>query len=187
MSGNANTNILVAGEEYKKIPDFPPGINVFVSVTDVKTFESISPMVGQKFMAILASDSHMQAFSKLLAHSYTTKAQYVKWTGDNMQQVYVKKGSVTIGDGVCFGIDMNQFRKCAKANGWDKFTDDHLLEIIFDPNYKGIGVLHDVLRILRVDRHADLPDMGLEDLSVYIARWGGVLGKEKYTTAYNYK
>ena len=155
---------------------------VFVSVTNKEIFDSVYDRLKDTVSGIVVGETHFENIGKILRQAYLYKAQYLKVVRNNNvipfvrnsnPLVYLKNGS--------WGVDLNLFRKRSHAmKGKIKMPE---IELMIDVEYKGIGLVHDIAKVMEI-RKLDLPHMPLEEAQVYIARWGGAPGQEKYKTPY---
>lgn len=158
---------------------------IFVSVCSDKLFEEY--MSDKSVDAgFIPSDSHGTSIARVLRKAYQMKVQYVKVMGPGGQLVFVNRDSpiVRLLDG-SWSVSMNGIRSEVRKRMRNKnqsSVEEHL--IFFDDNYSPIGHIHDLKHLLGANVK-DLPEMSIEDLSVYIARWGGVPGQEKHLIPYN--
>ena len=183
---------LFPAEMVAKAPKCSPDILAFASVTDVKTFELMHGRIGKEFFGMLAGSSHYANASHMLKQGYESKAQYVKFIGERMQQPFVKKGKcfAFLADG-SFGVDMNRMRSCVKKMYGKESEQETVPMMVFDSGYTGTGVLYDIARVSgeSIEDLEASPKyaMGINDAQLYLARWGGIPGKEKWAIPYGMK
>jgi hypothetical protein len=187
---NIRSFILYQAEHTAKAPVSAAETLAFASVIDVKTFELMQTRIGKSFFGMLVADSHYANAMHMLKHAYEAKAQYVKLVGNRMQQAFVKKGKsmVLLGDG-SFTVDLNAVRKRVKEIYGADAGSVMVPMMIFDSSYTGCGVVYDMARILGMDTKAFENDtklvMELNDAQIYIARWGGAPGEEKWSKPFD--
>ena len=155
---------------------------VFLSVTKKHIFDNVYDTLNDKVSGIVIGESHLDNASKILRQAYEYKAQYFKVVRNNNFIPFVRKSNplVYLKNG-SWGVDLNLFRKkCHHVKGNIKMPE---IELMIDEEYKGIGLVHDIAKVMDISK-LDLPHMPLEEAQVYIARWGGAPGMEKYKTPY---
>lgn len=149
----------------------------------------VQSLLGKRVAGISPNDTVGGALALAFALAYRGRSQFVKWLGPMSQHAFVKKNPcVTVLSDGSFGVNLNEVRKhVRKMYGGERDAVD-TPELVFDSNYATPnGVLHDVLKITGVRPQRELPPMVLEDAQVYIARWGGQPGAERFKTPYGIK
>jgi hypothetical protein len=137
-------------------------------------------------MHIALADSTTTNVRNVLQYAYGNGIQYFKSVVDSDTEPFVNESNAMVYlRPWTFAIDMKKLRaivRAWKANEGGAYD----LTVLFDGNYKEIGLLHDLAHILGCSTDK-MPGMGTEDLSIYLARWGGMPGAEKFAYPYNIK
>jgi hypothetical protein len=182
------TYIMLMGELAGKAFEHGPDTSLFLSVTSPEVFKHIASKIGKGYLGALPGASHTANASHLLRHAYDRDARFVKIVGERMMQPFVKKDrSMVVLKDRSFAIDLNAVRKKAVAMYGERSKAATVSMLLFDENYTDTGLLHDLRRLTGadVDISADHLKMPRMDEDIYLARWGGPLGRETYERPYD--
>jgi len=85
----------------------------------------------------------------------------------------------------CWALNMKAFTK-ASLKLFPGEKEEYWKDLIIEPQYLGIGRVYDIAYMMSY-KVKDLPAMDMHDAQIYIARWGGQPGMEKFQRPYNLK
>jgi hypothetical protein len=180
--------IILPVEKESRIHEFSDDNMVFLSVTTEEAFNACYGLVNG-LTCLTVADDHWENVLRVLMRGYREKVQFVKFIGKAGQHAFVKKENAfsMLKDG-SWALSVNRLRKKAYSLFTDKKIEVDNVDLLFDSNYKGIGVLYDLIHLSESPALREgLEIMTEDDAAVYIARWGGVPGYEKFKTPYNLK
>lgn len=167
----------------RQIPDAMENTLSFISVTNEEVFSSLYSQLGDRFSGLSVAEEHAISVTRILREAFRQRVQYFKVTNASGQIAYCRSSNPFVMlDIDNWGVDLNEMKRCIRKRSKNNTNVDEL-DIYFDDSYKTFtGLLHDISFWMEIK--IELPQMELNDLSVYIARWGGIPGRETLVTPY---
>lgn len=182
------TSICISSQNVKHFPPAQDDTHVFLLSESFDSFKEAYSSIGNVGSAVVPCKSVWTGMVTSLTYSYRMKYQFFKWIGDSGQQTFIKKNvPLTILVDCSFGVSLNEFRKRVRAAYNRDLSTEEQENYIFDPNYVGNGLLYDLAKWSGIPVPSQVGPMSLEDAQVYIARWGGQPGAERFKTPYAIK
>lgn len=182
------TAIVLSSTNTKHIPVAQEDVQIFLLSESYDTFKQAYNDIHETGNAVVPCSSEWIGLITVMTHAYQNRFQFLKWIGPSGQQTFIKKNvAITILIDGSFGISLYQLRRLIQMAYKRNLSEQEVIDYIFDLNYTSNGIIYDIAKWSGIVVPDHIAPLSLNDAQVYIARWGGTPGAERFKTPYAIK